>query len=728
MDEAPRAKSQALREVEAFLRVYAQILFSSSPLVGLLLFAATATVPRAFVGGALAVLTAQATARLLDFDPEPIEAGTYGYNALLAGLGIAQSFAGAEAAALVILAAVACVLLTAALQGSLGATVNLPFLTLPFLAVFHLVQSSSVFVLGAAQTPLAAEPAALGAALAALLPAPLLLFVRSLGALFFLPRADAGALVLAALLTHSRIATSLAALAFTSIVLLRAHALSVPESMGDALGYNAMLSAMALGGVWFVPSTSSFLLALTGTLLTTSITLGLAAPLARLGLPLLIVPFNVALLLLLTALRRRTHDLRPKSVDFLAGTPEENLTYQKTRLQRFQALHPVSFTLPFRGRWACTQAVSGPHTHQGIWRHAFDFEVRDQEGQLFSGSGTSPEHYHCHRLPVLATADGTVVEIENNVPENAIGTLNLEQNWGNHVLLHHAPGLYSLVAHLAKGSLKVAKGQVVHRGEVLGLTGNSGRSPQPHIHFHLQSSPTTGGPTLPCRFSDVVLSPTPEKTTLETAFTPRENDQVRNLEPEDDTAAYFTFDHREPWVFQLGRATERVVAEIDVLGRPKLRSLDQPATLFFTRGEATFTAWDAVGAERSVLHLLRAALSRVPFEAGESLRWTDILPARPYRSFVMRMLFDFLSPFLEKDGLTLELQLRRKGAALIVEGRSKEQHRPGTPVLATKVVLLRSQGPTEVTVTVRGKTRAALRAPREAADPKLLPRTLTRAT
>jgi urea transporter len=704
--EAPRAKGRLVREAESFLRVYAQIVFSSAPLVGLLLFMATATVPRAFLGGALAVLTAGAAARLLDLRPEGIASGTYGYNALLAGLGIGQAFVGPEAALLVVLAAVACVLVTAALEASLGTTANLPFLTLPFLFVFHLASSSSVFVLGAAQNAHPADASALAAAL----PLPLTLFVRSLGALFFLPRVSAGVLVLAALLAHSRIATLLAASSFGLILVLRGSVLSLPESMGDSLGYNAMLSAMALGGVWFVPSTSSFLLALTGTLVTALITLGLAAPFARLGLPLLIVPFNAAMLLMLAAMRRRVHDLHPKSVDFLAGTPEENLTYVKTRLQRFQQLYLLPFHLPFRGRWVVTQGVDGAHTHQGIWRHAFDFEVRDEEGKLFREGGTSPEHYHCHRLPVLATADGTVVEVEGEVPENPVGAMNLEQNWGNRVLLYHAPGLYSLVAHLARGSLKVVKGQHVRRGEVLGLAGNSGRSAQPHLHFHLQSSPTTGGPTLPCRFSDAVLAPAPERARVEMAFTPSEGDVLRNLEPEDETAAYFAFDYGKTWTFQLGRAREQICAEVDVLGRPQLRSLSRSATLFYGKSDELFTAWDSVGDAGSVLHLLRAALSRVPFEAGEALRWTDVLPARPYRSWPMRMLFDFLSPFLSRDGLEMNFQMRRQGASLVIEGESKARDGKKTPVLATRVVLMRGVGPTAVELTVRGKKRAATRA------------------
>ena len=41
------------------------------------------------------------------------------------------------------------------------------------------------------------------------------------------------------------------------------------------------------------------------------------------------------------------------------------------------------------GSWICTQGIDGAHTHQGLWRHAFDFEVIGQDGRLsFSGQAS----------------------------------------------------------------------------------------------------------------------------------------------------------------------------------------------------------------------------------------------------------------------------------------------------------------------------------------------------
>lgn len=700
----PGAGARVAAAVEAFLRVYAQILFSRSPAVGALVLAATAMVPRAMVAGAAAVLVATVTALLLDLDREAIRSGDYGYNALLAGLGVGQTFGGGAAAALLISAAAASVLVTAALRAWLGGA-SLPALSLPFIAAFQLALGAASFA-GAAPGPHGIDPSPLAAAL----PAGLVLFVRSLGGLFFLPRLDAGALVLAALLLHSRIAASLAASAFAAVLLLLGQIPALPAGVSvEGLGYNAMLAAVTLGGVFFVPSSSSFLLALLGAAVSVLGAVGLAGPAARLGVPLLILPFNATVLLTLFALRQRAHDLRPKSVDFISGTPEENLAYYRTRRSRFQWLYPVAFTLPVRGVWSCTQAIDGAFTHQGSWRHAFDLEVRDADGHLARGEGRAVDEYHCFRLPVLAAADGTVIAVEGGVADNAVGAIDVDRNWGNHVLVQHAAGLYSLVAHLSRGSVKVTRGQVVRRGEVIGLCGSSGRSPRPHVHFHLQGTPVLGAPTLPCRFTDVVLERGPGAASLETALVPEEGDAVRNLEPGDDLAGYFALPAGKSWSFRMGKAVERVSADVDLHGRLLLSSRDQPATLFYGRSEAFFTAYDVVGGKRSVLHLVRAALSRVPFEANEALGWTDHLPARPFRPWLGRVLFDLLSPFLPRDGIEMEFRMRREGPRLVVEGQSRRRDRRGAPLVRTRAELERGAGPARVEVWVRGKVRSAER-------------------
>ncbi len=55
--------------------------------------------------------------------------------------------------------------------------------------------------------------------------------------------------------------------------------------------------------------------------------------------------------------------------------------------------------------------------------------------------------------------------------------------FGNHIKLDHGNGYTTLFAHLSK--IKVKHGQQVSRGEVIGLTGNTGRSTAPHLHYEI---------------------------------------------------------------------------------------------------------------------------------------------------------------------------------------------------------------------------------------------------
>ena len=605
---------------------------------------------------------------------------------------------------LVCAGAAASVLVTAALRASLGAQ-GLPVLSIPFIVAFQLVLGAAVATGVHGVASHAPDPSPIAAMLP--VPAGIALFLRSLGGLFFVPRVDAGALVFAALLYHSRIAASLAASAFTAVLLFSGHFPAHPEGVSvEVLGYNAMLAAVALGGVFFVPSTTSFLLALLGASVSTLLAFGLAAPFARIGVPMLILPFNAAVVLVLFALRQRARDGRPKAVDFLSGTPEENLAYYRTRRSRFQQLYPIAFQLPVRGTWTCTQATDGEFTHKGPWRHAVDLEVRDEDGHLSREGGATNEDFHCFRLPVLAAAEGTVVAVEGNVSDNAVGAVDVERNWGNHVLVQHGAGLYSLVAHLAKGSVKVRPGQFVRRGEVVGSCGSSGRSPRPHLHFQLQGAPALGAPTLPCDFTDVVEIDAGARTAV-ASLAPEEGARVRNLEPDAEVASFLGLALGRRYGFAAGGAEERVAAEVDLYGRYVLASRTREASLFYGWSENFFTAYDVIGDERSVLHLLRAALPRVPLEASEAIVWTNHLPARNFRPWLGRVLFDLLSPFLARDGIEMELRMRREGARLVVEGASRRKDRRGAPIVKTRAELTRGVGPTRVVVTVRGRTRSA---------------------
>jgi hypothetical protein len=147
--------------------------------------------------------------------------------------------------------------------------------------------------------------------------------------------------------------------------------------------------------------------------------------------------------------------------------------------------------------------TGGMTTHFGItgnfMRYAHDFVVADGEGRLFRGDGARPQDWFGYGTPVLATGAGIVVAATDGMRDNVKGgpppftheqiMANLGLFLGNHVVVDHGNGEYSLFAHLKQGSLRVKPGQRVAAGAQLGEMGMSGDAFLVHLHYQLQSGP-----------------------------------------------------------------------------------------------------------------------------------------------------------------------------------------------------------------------------------------------
>ena len=153
------------------------------------------------------------------------------------------------------------------------------------------------------------------------------------------------------------------------------------------------------------------------------------------------------------------------------------------------------YSLPFRGEWYVHNGGPDEATSHS-WnvvaqRYAYDFVMVDASLRRWVRRGDRPEDYRCYGAPILAPADGLVVEVRDGVRDApGVGT-----GWvdpfapdfrGNFVTIRHAEGEYGFLAHLIPGSVRVAVGERVSEGQEIGRCGNSGHSTEPHLHFHLQ--------------------------------------------------------------------------------------------------------------------------------------------------------------------------------------------------------------------------------------------------
>ena len=83
---------------------------------------------------------------------------------------------------------------------------------------------------------------------------------------------------------------------------------------------------------------------------------------------------------------------------------------------------------------------------------------------------------------IIAHSDGKVVSCQTGKKNNklAIGTAS----YGNCVKIDHGDGYTTLYAHLATVNVKL--GDVVKKGQVIGIMGNTGNSYGAHLHFEVR--------------------------------------------------------------------------------------------------------------------------------------------------------------------------------------------------------------------------------------------------
>ncbi|MFD5318323.1 peptidoglycan DD-metalloendopeptidase family protein [Streptomyces sp. NPDC127098] len=95
-----------------------------------------------------------------------------------------------------------------------------------------------------------------------------------------------------------------------------------------------------------------------------------------------------------------------------------------------------------------------------------------------SGHHTGADFPVASGTPVAAITSGEVV---------SAGTVN---SYGNEVIIRHDDGRYSQYAHLS--SISVSAGQTVSTGDQIGLSGSTGNSTGPHLHFEVRTGPDYG--------------------------------------------------------------------------------------------------------------------------------------------------------------------------------------------------------------------------------------------
>src|SRR3989338_9132837 len=125
----------------------------------------------------------------------------------------------------------------------------------------------------------------------------------------------------------------------------------------------------------------------------------------------------------------------------------------------------VTYKFPFSGTRIVAQGEGGKLTHTGSNAFAIDFAMPE-------GS------------EVLAMRDGVVVSVKEDSNEG--GGLHVASDKANHIHIYHPDdGSFAKYVHLKKNGVNVKVGQKIKAGELIGFSGNTGRSTSPHLHVQI---------------------------------------------------------------------------------------------------------------------------------------------------------------------------------------------------------------------------------------------------
>lgn len=619
-------------------RAYAAVFFCHSERLGAWFALITLFSPRAALAGVVGLLASAGWARLLALSGE-----AHLVNGLLCGL-LIGAFHRLDVTLFgwVGVIALFSTLISHWLAGVLWRAGKLPLLSFPFVLACWLMglamQVNNAVALSPA--PFTGDAATLfgnwGDG-----------FFTAMGWILLVPYPLAGALLFAGIIVASRY---LAILAVTGYMAGQAALLLLGHTEANLVGFNFMLTAMALGGLFAVPGRASFAMALAGAAMTGWWVVVLGVMVSPLHLPLLTLPFLLAVYLWLGALGARPATSMPQLTLDQPQPPE--LAYERTRLAQVRGslAGSMPMLLPFYGEWRVSQAFDGAYTHRSPWQHALDFDVVEQQGERINNHQQpclKQSDYFCFGAPLCSPVAGQVVQCRDDLPDILPGEVDTTHNWGNYVLLRTVLGAHVLLAHLKQTSVRVRLGEWVAAGQSLAACGSSGRAPEPHLHLHVQHTPTLGSPTQPFHLVNVLLHGDNRQREFKLYYLPRQNDILSPAPRDESLAAALHFVAGQVLSYRLrhedAESVQALRTELTLLGQSRLMT-EQGASVGYEETQMVLGCYDRTGRRDVLLDMWVLAVGLTPLTTAAD-RWQDAPAARllPLNG-VQRALVSILHP------------------------------------------------------------------------------------
>ena len=646
--------------VNAILNSYSQIFYSVDKVLALVILLITFFTPHLGLTGLSAVVLINSIAYLTGINRHLIGEGLYGFNALLLGLFLGFQYEINAAFVLLFLVAIVMLLIISVWLHGIFSRHKIPFLAFPFITTYCIISMSAgsfaniylnedhAFVLNhLAKVQTSSFYQALHLFDAITIPKFAMIYFKTLAGTFFQTSVLAGMLVAGAILYFSRITFTLSLVGFLSAYLFySAFGADVNDLDLNLVGSNFIFMAIGIGCFYLIPNVYSYLAVFCLTPILMMLMIFLNKTMHVFQLKSFTLSFSVIISLFLLFLQQRWLHKFLHLVVIQYYSAEKTIYKYKTSLHRFKNAHLAKVYLPFWGNWFVSQGYNGKITHLGEWGKALDFVIVDETNATFNNTGTEREDFYCYNKPILAPLDGFVYDILNTIEENDISGVNTQENWGNTIVINHQNGLFSQISHIKKDSFKVAIGDYVTKGTILATCGNSGRSPEPHIHFQLQLTPKIGSKTIAYPIAYFIEKEN-KKQTLRISEVPKEETLISNVEVHSLLTESFAFIPERKITFKNSDTKDEVTWEVhtDELNRSYLYCSKTKSVAYFVNDGTMFYFYDFEGSRKSLLFYFFLASYRVLLGCYENVEVTDSVSLNYFNSPLFQWLQDFAAPF-----------------------------------------------------------------------------------
>jgi urea transporter/murein DD-endopeptidase MepM/ murein hydrolase activator NlpD len=624
-----------MKKLEILFKPYISILFLRDIKAGIILFLLSFLLPSVGILGVVAIISTILFAEIIKIREEYIKYGFYLYNSLLVGMGVGFYYSVTFST---VLLTVILAILTFLISFGLNRVFikySLPILSLPFAIVsmfFYLASFKYTKLLSnilnrhpffEINFPFLRE------------------FFVSMGTIFFLPYVIAGIVISLIIIFYSRILFFLALIGFYVGVYFHSFFTNYYDAINSPYNFNFILISMAVGGIFLLPMLKNYIIALIAVMLSVIVVDAMEVFFNFYSLPVYTMPFNFITLLVVLLLYSVGYNYFNYSIK---STPEKSLISFLSNTFRFGG-KDIKIHLPFFGKWCVYQAFNGEWTHKGKWKYAYDFVIK-KNGRSYKNDGVFLEDYYAFGENVLSPINGYVVAKRDDLKDNPIGVVDRINNWGNYVIIRSDLGFFVEISHLMQYSVKVNVGDYVRVGDIIGKCGNSGYSPEPHIHIQVQKYGVLGSETVAFKFYDYI-----KENRLYFYSLPKKGDEIEATVLDKSMQLRLNFILDDEYVYKNEKG-EIVKFSVKMNEKGEFYFFDGKNRLYFYQEDKLFYFYEYEGSE-SYLKEIFKIVPKIPL-INKNVIYEDILPIDVRLDKIKLLLVEFLLPFnlkkfLKKD-------------------------------------------------------------------------------